>query len=83
MPEFTFSDKTLEAIEQILADIFSEELRRLEELEKINQKLEGLQKLEELEKINQSLEELPRINQSLKKITLILEKIGRTKGIDV
>ena len=77
MPEFTFSDKTLEAIEQILADIFSEELRRLEELEKINQKLE------ELEKINQSLEELPRINQSLKKITLILEKIGRTKGIDV
>ena len=61
MPEFTFSDKTLDAIEQILADIFSEEL----------------------EKINQKLEELPRINQSLKKITLILEKIGRTKGIDV
>ena len=57
MPEFTFSDATLDAIEKILADIFSQELQRLEELEKIN--------------------------QSLEKIVLILEKMGRTKGIDV
>ena len=57
MPEFTFSDATLDAIEKILADIFSQELQRLEELEKMN--------------------------QSLKEIVLILEKMGRTKGIDV
>ena len=57
MPEFTFSDATLDAIEKILEDIFSQEFQRTEELQKIN--------------------------QSLKEITLILEKIGRTKGIDV
>ena len=69
MPEFTFSDATLDAIERILVDIFSDELKELEEL----------QKLEEL----RNLEELHKINQALERITLILEKIGRTKGIDV
>ena len=57
MPEFTFSDATLDAIEKILADIFDQEFQRTEELQKIN--------------------------QSLEKIVLILEKIGKTKGIDV
>ena len=57
MPEFTFSDETLEAIEKILEDMFHKELQRLEELQEINQALE--------------------------RIVIILEKIGKTKGIDV
>ena len=57
MPEFTFSDKTLEAIEKIFEDMFYGELQRLEELQEIRQCLE--------------------------EIVVILEKLGRTRGIDV
>ena len=42
MPEFTFSDATLDAIEKILADIFDQEFQRTEELQKINQSLEKI-----------------------------------------
>ena len=42
MPEFTFSDETLDAIEKILEDIFSQEFQRTEELQKINQALEEI-----------------------------------------
>ena len=42
MPEFTFSDETLDAIEKILEDIFSQEFQRTEELQKINRALEEI-----------------------------------------